>query len=215
MDDKLRRYIDGLFKEYPQTKSVVELKEEMLQNLREKHEDLLHEGKSEEAAFNIAVAGIGDINELVGNISHVNKVVVTEKDKQKSAMLTSIAVMLYILSIVPMMIFLGSSVNLFSGIIGFIVMITLATGTLIYNGMTKPKYYGIEDTMVEDFKEWKTKKENRRMARLSVSVALWCIILASYFIISFSTFKWYITWVIFVIGIAIEALINIFLTMRK
>ena len=215
MENKLRKYIDGLFKEVPQNKRVVELKEEMLQNLREKYEDLLNEDKSEEAAFNIAVAGIGDINELVGDMSQVNNAVVTEKDKQKSAMLTSIAVMLYILSIVPIMLFLGSSLSLFSGIIGFVVMITLATGTLIYNGMTKPKYYGVEDTMVEDFKEWKTKKENRRIARLSVSVALWSIILASYFIISFSTYKWYITWVIFVIGIAIEALINIFLTMKK
>ncbi|HKL79917.1 MAG TPA: permease prefix domain 1-containing protein [Mobilitalea sp.] len=215
MEDKLRRYIDGLFKEVPQTKNVVELKEEMLQNLREKYEDLLHEGKSEEAAFNIAVAGIGDINELVGNMSQVSKTVVTEKDKQKSAMLTSIAVMLYILSIIPIMLFLGSSSNFFNGLIGFIVMITLATGTLVYNGMTKPKYFAVEDTMVEDFKEWKVKKENRRTTRLSVSVALWSIIISLYCIISFSTFDWHITWVIFIIGIAIEALINIFLTLRK
>ncbi len=215
MDDKLRRYIDGLFNEVPQTKNVVELKEEMLQNLKEKYMDLLEEGKTEEAAFNIAIAGIGDINELVGEMKNVKRVAVTSADKQRSAMLTSIAVMLYILSIVPILIFLGNPGFLFNGIIGFILMITFGTGILIYNGMTKPKFSNLEGTMVEEFKEWKTRKDDRRATRLSVSVALWSILLALYFIVSFSTFAWHITWVIFVIGVAVEALINIFISIRK
>ena len=41
------------------------MKEEILQNLTEKYNDLLSDGKSEVAAYNIAVAGIGDISELI------------------------------------------------------------------------------------------------------------------------------------------------------
>ncbi len=215
MDERLRRYVDGLFQDAPQTKSVVELKEEMLQNLIEKYMDLINEGKSEEAAFNIAVAGIGDINELVSDMNKVKNTATLAANKQKSAMLTSIAVMLYILSIVPILIFLGNPFYFFSGIIGFIIIITFATGILIYNGMTKTNYEKVEDTMVEEFKAWKTNRADRRTTRLSISVALWSMILALYFIISFSSYAWHITWIIFVIGIAIEALINIFTSIRK
>lgn len=215
MDDKLRRYIDGLFSDAPQTKNVIELKEEMLQNLIEKYMDLINEGKSEEAAFNIAIAGIGDINELVSEMNKVRSTAVITANRQKSAMLTSIAVMLYILSIVPILFFLGNPFNLFQGIIGFVVIITLATGIMIYNNMTKTKYEKVEDTMVEEFKAWKTNRVDRRTTRLSVSVALWSIILALYFIISFSTYAWHLTWVIFVMGVAVEALINIFIAIRK
>ncbi len=215
MDEKLRRYVDGLFQDAPQTKNVVELKEEMLQNLIEKYMDLINEGKSEEAAFNIAVAGIGDINELVSDMNKVKNTAALAANKQKSAMLTSIAVMLYILSIVPILIFLGNPFYFFNGVIGFIVIITFATGILIYNGMTKPNYEKVEDTMVEEFKAWKTNRADRRTTRISVSVALWSMILALYFIISFSSYAWHITWIIFVIGVAIEALINIFTSIRK
>ncbi len=215
MDEKLRKYVDGLFQETPQTKKVVELKEEMLQNLIEKYRDLISEGKSEEAAFNIAVAGIGDINELVKDMNKVRSTVDVAAMKQKSAMLTSIAVMLYILSIVPLLLFLRNPYALVNGVIGFIVMITLATGLLIYNGMTKPNYVKVDDTMVEEFMAWKKEKEDKRATRISISVALWSLILALYFIISFTTFAWYITWIIFVIGVAIEAIINIVHSIRK
>lgn len=214
MDDKLRRYIEGLFKDVPQSKNMVELKEEMLQNLIEKYQDLIKEGKAEEAAYNIAVAGIGDISSLIGDMNQMSNVD-RNAEKQKAAMLTSIAVMLYILSIVPLLLFVQTSLSLFSGVIGFVVMVTFATGILVYNNMTKNKNYSSEGTMVEEFKEWQTNKSNKKLARVSISIALWSMIITLYFIISFSTFAWYITWVIFIIGIAIEALLNIFFLMKK
>ena len=55
MEDKLRAFIDTLFEDAPAGKKAVELKEEMLQNLNDKYNDLLSEGKSEEAAYNLAV----------------------------------------------------------------------------------------------------------------------------------------------------------------
>jgi len=59
MENKIRDYLEDLFADAPQTKKVYELKEEMFQNLIEKYRDLLAEGMPEEAAYNIAVAGIG------------------------------------------------------------------------------------------------------------------------------------------------------------
>ena len=64
MENRLREYMDDLFGEIPPTKQAVELKEEILQNLIDKYHDLLAEGKSPEAAFNISVASVGDVDEL-------------------------------------------------------------------------------------------------------------------------------------------------------
>lgn len=217
MDEKLRRYIEGLFNDVPQTKNTIELKEEMIQNLKEKYDDLISEGKTEEAAYNIAVASIGDISSLLYDLNMGGKGMEEKQimeGKQKSAALTAIAVMLYILSIIPIIVTPFRGIHN-SGLIGFLIMITVATGILIYNGMTKQKYHRSDDTMVEEFKEWKTQKGNRRSLRLSISLALWSIIIAAYFVISFTTFAWEITWVIFVFGIAIEALLNIFFIMKK
>ena len=94
-------------------------------------------------------------------------------------------------------------------------MIAIGTGILIYNTMTKPKYNREDDTVVEEFKEWKTNKAEKRATRVSVSVALWSILLALYFVISFTTYAWYLTWIIFVLGIAFEALINIYVAVKK
>ena len=99
MYDKLREYIESLFKDAPDTVKTVELKEEMLQNLYEKYNDLLAEGRSEQAAFNIAVAGVGDVGDLIETLRSdgpAGSPVQTESARRRSAALVSAAVMLYI-----------------------------------------------------------------------------------------------------------------------
>ena len=68
MKDKLRNFIESLFEDAPKNKQTIELKEEMLQNLIDKYNDLVDSGKSSEAAYNIATASIGDIHELIRQI---------------------------------------------------------------------------------------------------------------------------------------------------
>lgn len=65
MNDRLREYVDGLFNGVPMTKETIEFREEVLQNLNEKYADLISQGKSDEAAYNIAVAGVGDIQSIL------------------------------------------------------------------------------------------------------------------------------------------------------
>ena len=103
MEDKLRAYMDHLFRDVKPTRKTVELKEEILQNLVDKYHDLLKEGKTEEAAYNIAVATIGDMDELLAGLQNENtdmQPVYDEKmDKwrRKSALRISVAVALYIM----------------------------------------------------------------------------------------------------------------------
>ena len=55
MNNRLREYIDNLFATAPSNRKTVEVKEEILQNLTDKYNDLIAEGKNEDVAFNIAV----------------------------------------------------------------------------------------------------------------------------------------------------------------
>jgi len=219
MEDKLRKYIDGLFSDTIPAKKAVELKEEMIQNLEDKYKDLISEGKTPEAAYNIAVAGIGDVSSLLDELEKGDnaaswQIAELETSRRKSAMLTSIAVMIYILSILPLIILslLDSEYYAVLGLPLLLVFVAVGTGILVYNSMTKPRFKESSDTMVDDFRRWQSGTQRQKALRGAISWALWSIIVIVYFIVSFTTFAWYMTWIIFVIGVAIEALINIFTT---
>ena len=107
MENKLRAYMDHLFQDIPNTKKAVEVKEEILQNIVDKYHDLVAEGKSEEAAYNIAIASIGDLDELLASLKDSSQTP-NQMDsenymawRKKSAIRISIAIMLYILCVTP------------------------------------------------------------------------------------------------------------------
>jgi len=222
MKEKLRKHVDGIFDETTPTRKAIELKEEMIQNLEDKYKDLISEGKTPEAAYNIAVAGIGDISGLLADLEEEAKInpwqkIEQETARKRSAMLTAVAVMLYILSVLPLIILSTIGIGLYDviGIPIFFLMVALGTGLLIYNNMTKPRYEKESDTMIEEFKEWKSDNQGRKSMRSAISSALWTTIIVVYFIVSFSTGAWYITWIAFIIGGAIESFINIFMNIKK
>lgn len=215
MIEKLRVYIDSIFENAPKTKQAIELKEEILQNTVERYNDLTQEGKSEEAAFNIAVAGIGDVTEIIESLEkpfrgyEYTKEEI-EESRKKSAIYTSVAVMLYILSVLPVIADLEVI-----GISLMFVMIALATGLIIYNNKTHIRHYKIDDTIVEDFKKWNKENDGKRALRKSISSVVWSLCLAIYFLISFTTMAWHITWVIFPIAAAVDNIIKAIMDLKK
>lgn len=204
MRDKLRGYVESLFLDAPHTKKTVELKEEILQNLYDKYDDLMAEGKTEEAAYNIAVAGVGDISSLLKELERSEREfeVPTSKSRRRSALIVSIAVSLYILSIIPCILWENY------GPIAMLFMAAVATGLLIFNSMTRPRYTRRDDTVVEDFKEWKTHTSNRHQVYKALSSALWSLTVVLYFVVSFWTMAWHITWVIFLIASAVNSVLR-------
>jgi len=94
-------------------------------------------------------------------------------------------------------------------------MIACATGLLVYNHMTKPRFFSGSDTIVDEFREWQSGAHYRKSLRRAISTALWSILVALYFIVSFWSSAWHLTWIVFMFGAAIEALINIFFTLKK
>ena len=222
-EDKLRRYVDGLFIETPPTKKAVELKEEMIQNLNDKYNDLIEAGKTQEAAYNIVVAGIGDISALLDDLSEdaapaASGVIGSEAHRLRSALFTAIAVMGFILSPLPLIILSMFRISFYAriGVPLLFIMIAVSTGLLVFNSLTKPRYSRKSETMVDEFREWQSDSQARKAFRRAISSALWAVIVALYFILSFSIQgAWGVTWIIFIIGAAVEAFINLFFAMKK
>lgn len=202
MNEKLRHYIDDLFATAPSTVRAVELKEELFQNLTDKYNDLLAEGKSEESAFNIAIASIGDVDSLISGLSG-EKRTENEKSKKRSAIIVAIAISLYILCPVPV-ILLQSEI----GVMGLFLFVAVATALLIYNGVTRERYVKADDTMVEEFKEWKQNNKQKNKAVDAIIGSFWLIAVCVYIVVSFMTGAWHITWIIFLIAAAVASMIR-------
>lgn len=116
-----------------------------------------------------------------------------DKGRKRFALLLSISVMLYILCVVPV-ILLEDSVL---GVVIMFVMVAIATGLILYNNMTKPKYLKKDSTVVEEFKEWKANSTEKNTLYQSITKVMWSCITILYFIVSFLTMAWHITWIIF------------------
>jgi hypothetical protein len=87
-------------------------------------------------------------------------------------------------------------------------LIAGATSLLVYNNIVHPKYTKMDDTMVEEFREWKAAHAAREEKKNLYSGIVWPIIVVLYFLISFTTGAWYVTWVIFILGVVVQKLVN-------
>ncbi|SHF13850.1 hypothetical protein SAMN05444392_10878 [Seinonella peptonophila] len=61
---KLKKHVDKLFSDVPDSDEKEVLKQEIYENLQEKVQDLIEQGKDEEDAINKAIVEFGDIDEI-------------------------------------------------------------------------------------------------------------------------------------------------------
>lgn len=223
MYEKLRIKVDELFENAPNTKSVYEIKEEFMSNLTDKYDDLLAEGKSEDEAVNIAIAGVGDVDGIIKELNekeNTNKYEdeKIEKQRKKSAILVATAVAMYIISLAAE-VFCDDYLNLPEGIAEVVMFLIIAVATfiLIYNALSNPKikHDRVDDSMVEDFKEWRNQNNTQKEIKKSLRVVVWCLVLVLYFIVSFTWYNFEISWVIFIIGAAVDRIVCLILELRK
>ncbi|HZK29469.1 MAG TPA: permease prefix domain 1-containing protein [Clostridia bacterium] len=152
MENKLRASMDYLFREVPPTVKASDLKEEILRNMTDRYRDLLATGMDEQKAFDSVISSIGDVSELLETLeeSETEETEFMKRAKKRSALLTAVAIMLYILSPIPVL--LSGSSRSPLGIVLMFVMVAIATGMLVYNNMTRPKYVAKGDDMVKEFR---------------------------------------------------------------
>lgn len=213
--EKIKNYIDDLFKEVPKTSKAKELKEELSLDLEEKYNDLIGEGKSETEAYNEVIAGIGDIDELIGSIPAPISQHYQNANRKKTALVVSSSVFIYILSIIIIAIFEETGMPEYLTVAAFLGLCGLATCLLIYHFMSMPKYDKIDETLVEDFKEWKVSKTKDLSIRRSIRTIILTLSVIVYLLVSFIFGAWHITWIIFLIAVLIIKIIDLCLDLKE
>lgn len=96
MRNKLICYVEELFEGIPETPEVAQLREEILQNTLDRFDEECAKSASETVAYNVAVLGIGDPDELLAAYRKPKK-----EKKASRRVMVAIAITLYILCFVP------------------------------------------------------------------------------------------------------------------
>ena len=216
MITKIRAYINRAFEDVPKTKKSTEMQEELISNLIEKFNDQLRSGKNEEEAYTAVIAGIGDLSELTESLKERNVLSApSAKERKTSAAFIASAVMLYIMS--PMALIFSSEVlnEEVLGLLAMFAMIAIATGLLVFHFNSKPKYIKEDETMIEDFKEWKASKDKNKSIYDAFNSAFWLIVVALYFYMSFTYDWWSFSWIIFIIAAAISNIAKAFFNLSR
>lgn len=65
----IEQYVDGLFNELPDSERKSQLRNEIVQNLKDKVADLMAQGKAEEDAVNKAIVEFGDVGEIKAELT--------------------------------------------------------------------------------------------------------------------------------------------------
>lgn len=120
-----------------------------------------------------------------------------ENVKSNFARNIAVAVMLYIFAIITIIIFAAQFGQPIIGVSLFFGLIAIATGILIYNGI----YYSKES------KEKKDIKQNSILKQITSIIGM--IGLIVYLLVSFLTFAWHITWIIFIITGLINEIVKL------
>ena len=207
MREQLEQYVNLLF---AGARDCEDIKQEILQNTLDRYDDLIAEGKVPEAAYRLAISGIGDVNEILGTKPHSVPVChaapvqegTIDDDTPMKKLLRAVAIGLYILCPVPMFILseLGMSTI---GLCGTLVIVAVAT-VLIILGAKK-------DTDEEEEVTLTPQQELKK----SISKLIGAIALVAFFVISFLTGAWYITWLVFPIAGAVKGLVNAILDLKE
>lgn len=200
MEDKLRAYTESLFAGIPYSERSAAILEQTASRLIVRYRELLNEGKSEEEAYASAIVSLGDVGALLNAARQPVAASADDEEalrasNKRSALLLAVAVALYILCPVPCILTENKI-----GVVLLFVMVAVATGLIIFGAMTKKKAPATVGAAPVPVKENSLFK--------AFSSALWAVIVALYFIISFATGAWYVTWVMFLIGAALEGVLK-------
>ena len=205
MKAQLEKYVELLFAGSPASEDMMQ---EILQNTLDKYDDYIAQGKSPEAAYRLAISGIGDISELLGqeqnspvpqSPTHTNTDYRGRPIKPMwKKVLTAVAVGLYILCAVPLIILSEAGYDTL-GVISAISIAAVATVAIIIASG------GESHTQKEKGDD---EDRNQPPMQKAINSLVDVLGLIAYLFISFQTGAWHITWVIFPIIAALNGIVR-------
>ena len=205
MREQLIQYVQLLF---AGAADCDDTRQEILQNTLDRYDDLIAAGKTPEAAYRLAIMGIGDINEILGRAPGATPLPAPafkpeEQDTPVKKLLRAIAIGLYILCPIPLFVLSGMWNMGIPGLCGTLTLVAVATVLIILGAKKETENADVEPGTPQS-----------ALAK-SINGLIWAIGLAIYFIVSFLTGAWYITWVIFPITAAVQGLVKAILDLKE
>lgn len=218
MSKKIAEYVNFIFRNAPNTREAMELKEEIENNVSDKYDKLVAGGLDEEQAFSKAIASIGNVDELLDELKRsAEKAAFTDDDKKQTeekkkwclmrSIFRAVAIMLFILGPIAL-IFISEVKSDEVGLLAMFLCIATGVGILVFLSSFESKAgENGEDNIKQSFSEYRNHyKPKRRLFRKMKSLVWLCAVVV-YFLISFSTRRWDITWITFIIaGIGVSIL---------
>ncbi len=221
--------MDQLFDSAPVNRRTVELKEELIANALEKYNDLTLRGYGEDEAFQLVIGSIGDVGQLFADLGTDDDYSLTyylqwaREAQEKKAVLTAISVGLFLLAAVVLVVsFLlywynmkfiyihGQNMNLL-GIGLALLLCVVPVSLLVYARKIQPPMELADYTVSQAAISRETRKQRRKRFKQikgSLEGLMWLLIVIFYFLVSFATHAWYITWIVFLGGAAVECLLD-------
>lgn len=207
MREQLIHYVSLLF---AGAKNAEDIQQEIMQNTLDRYDDMIAQGKTPEAAYRLAISGIGDINEILNTIpcqdssDYAAPIPASEENSPASIIIRAIAIGLYILSPIPL--FVLSELNLSTlGLCSTLGVVAVATVLIILGKKKEP---------ATPRKSTPNSQPESELSK-SINSLIWAIGLAIYFIISFATQAWFITWVIFPMIAAVQGIVKACLDLKE
>ena len=191
MKEQLIQYVNLLFAGAPDSEDI---KQEILQNTLDRFDDLIAQGKSPEAAYRLAITGIGDINEILSAApgkaaapvqTEVQPAQPETAEDLKRKKIRAVAVAMYILCAVPLIILSEFGAEIL-GLCLTLAIVAFATYLMIITGKKD-----------EDEDDEKEGREEKHPLKESIGNIIWVGGLIVYFGLSFYTGAWHITWLLF------------------
>lgn len=202
MREKLIQYVNLLFA----GADCEEVRDEILQNTLDRYDDLIDQGKAPEAAYRLAISGIGDIGEILGTPSQPTQAPVeNDYDAKENRIKHAVSIAMYILCPVPLFIlseFGASTIGL------CLTLLLVAAATALRLTMKR-----VDNPAPMPQPE--APLTPRQELHKGINAMIWAVGLALYFIISFITDAWMITWVIFPLIGAVQGLVKAILDLKE
>ena len=202
MREQLIQYIDLLF---AGSQDQDDMKQEILQNTLDRYDDLISQGKSPEAAYRLAISGIGDIQEVLGSAapSPAPCPAPAPAGDAKTAggkrWMRARAIAMYICCVIPVIALGGIG----DGIIGVCLMFLLIAAATVLMILSP------------ESAEEKAQEEKRKEKQTPLEKTLNTVTLAVFLVLSFVTGAWHITWLIWPILGAVKGIIHACMDLKE
>lgn len=206
MREQLIQYVKLLFAGTPDSE---DMQQEILQNTLDRYDDLVAQGKSPEAAYRLAISGIGDINEILGGTSPAPVLQTPPVQQEKTINwrkpVQAFAVFLCIISVIPLIALSTVDMEIL-GLCAMLAIVAVAVVALI-----------LADDKKEEKKQAETtprQKPQHPAYKIYDSLST-VVMFVVYFAVSFWSGAWHITWLVFPIFACFDGIVKALFDLKE